>query len=262
MTQAVLTTEQVSNYHRAGFITIDALMDPAEVADVRGRYDELFARASGFEAGDRIDLAVAGNQSLLPQIVNPERYEPQLVAGDAYRRARVVATQLLGDSAEPMGNHAILKPAHHGSPTPWHQDEAYWDAARDHRAISVWIPLQPATRSNGCMQFVPASHRGDVLAHRLIAADSHGLQLADEHDVARATDSAVACPIAAGDATVHDGRTLHFAGPNTTDAPRRALIFAFCIPSVGRATPRQFPWQRPEWFASAQQPQPTIGDPR
>ena len=35
---------------------------------------------------------------------------------------------------------------------------------------------------------------------------------------------AVACPVAAGEAIVHHCRTLHSAGPNKTDKPRRALV--------------------------------------
>ena len=60
----------------------------------------------------------------------------------------------------PTGNHAILKPARIGGATPWHQDEAYWDPRYAHRAVSIWLALQPATLENGCMRFIAGSHRG------------------------------------------------------------------------------------------------------
>ena len=81
-----------------------------------------------------------------------------------------------------MGNHAINKPGGDGAPTPWHQDEAYWDQRFDHHAISIWIPLQDVAEANGCMVFVPGSHHGEVLPHRLIHPDSHGLQLVDDSE--------------------------------------------------------------------------------
>ena len=34
--------------------------------------------------------------------------------------------------------------------------------------------------------------------------------------------------LAVGDLTVHHARTLHSAGPNLTDAPRRALSIRYC----------------------------------
>jgi ectoine hydroxylase-related dioxygenase (phytanoyl-CoA dioxygenase family) len=242
-----LSEQQIEAFGRDGFIAIDALTDSVEVAALCGLYDELFRRASGFAAGDRLDLVADGERSMLPQVVNPERYVPQLIQGPAFANASRIAQQLLGANCEPMGNHAILKPAGHGAATPWHQDEAYWDPQFSHRAISIWMPLQAATVANGCMQFIPGSHRGAVLAHELIAPQSHGLRLVPQDMPA----GAVACEIPAAGATIHDGRTLHCAGPNLTDEPRRALVFGFRAPPTRLDIPRDYPWQRPEWFTNS-----------
>ena len=43
-------------------------------------------------------------------------------------------------------------------------------------------------------------------------------------------------------ATIHHNRTLHYAGPNVSDIPRRAYILGFGVPATPRATPRRFPW--------------------
>jgi hypothetical protein len=40
---------------------------------------------------------------------------------------------------------------------------------------------------------------------------------------------------------------VHYAGPNTTDEPRRALIMAFAREPQPLAEARDFFWQRPEW---------------
>jgi ectoine hydroxylase-related dioxygenase (phytanoyl-CoA dioxygenase family) len=243
----VLTAEQVGAFDRDGFLAIDALTDDDEVAALCDAYDELFQRTSGFADGDRIDLVADGERGLLPQILNPERYVPTVVQGHAYRNATAIALQLLGAGCRPTGNHAILKHAGHGAATPWHQDEAYWNPRYAHHAISIWLALQPATLDNGCMQFVAGSHGRAVLPHELVAPDSHALQLVDH----RVPGQATACEIPAGGATIHAGRTLHYAGPNVTDHPRRALIFGFGLTPALLDTPNDYPWQRPEWFTDA-----------
>ena len=143
-----------------------------------------------------------------------------------------------------MGMHAIRKPARSGVETPWHQDEAYWDPAYEHRALSIWMPLQPATLTNGCMQFVPGTHLLDVQEHRLINAGSDGLVVSSLASVGEI----VPCPLPAGGATIHASRTLHYTGPNHSDEPRRALIMAFRCPPKPRSVALSFPWQRPEWY--------------
>ena len=235
-------------FERDGFLRIEALTDDAELEELLGLYDELFRREDGFDSGDRIELVPGGDRARLPQVVNPERYAPRLVEGNAYRNARAIAEQLLGPGCVPTGNHAILKPARIGSDTPWHQDEAYWDPRFAHRAVSIWLALQPATVENGCMRFIPGSHRGPVLPHALISADSHGLRAIEMPPDARE----IICELPAGGATLHDGRTLHAAGPNASGQPRRALVFGFGLAPVPLERPNQYPWQRPEWYAHAE----------
>ena len=149
-----LTDAQRASFQRDGFLRIDAITDDAEVELLLGLYDELFRRDGGFDAGDRIELNADVARAPLPQVVNPERYAPRLVQGLAFRNAQAIARQLLGPGCVPTGNHAILKPARIGGGTPWHQDEAYWDPRFAHRAVSIWLALQPATLENGCMRFI------------------------------------------------------------------------------------------------------------
>jgi ectoine hydroxylase-related dioxygenase (phytanoyl-CoA dioxygenase family) len=63
----------------------------------------------------------------------------------------------------------------------------------------------------------------------------------------------IICELPTGGATIHDGRTIHYAGPNLSDRPRRALVFGFGLPSVLLDNPNHYPWQRPEWSQPPQQ---------
>lgn len=239
-----LTKDQVTEFHRDGFMSIDRLTTAEEVGQLQAIYDRLFEDGTDIADRDRLELA-AGKDAppALPQIVNPDHYAPELRETIAFRNAMRVAQQLLGPEVESAGMHAIRKPPRDGAATPWHQDEAYWNPAVEHRAISIWVPLQEATMENGCLQFVGGTHALEVQPHELINPDSHGLKVVDPESVGEA----VACPLPPGGATVHTSRTMHYAGPNTSDGPRRALIMAFACKPVPLDTPRSMPWQRPEW---------------
>jgi ectoine hydroxylase-related dioxygenase (phytanoyl-CoA dioxygenase family) len=237
----LLTEDQVAEFEERGFVTLRELTTADEVVSLQRTYDELFDPATEIEPSDRVQLA--GDRAL-PQILNPDRYAPQLRDTVALQQATEVARRLLGPQAELMGMHAIRKPAWSGAETPWHQDEAYWDPSFEHRAISCWVPLQPVTVVNGCLHFVPGSHLDELREHELTAPEvAEGLQVTDQ----AAVTGAVACPLPAGGASVHAGRTLHYAGPNHTDEPRRALVMAFRTPPVWRGK-RSVPWQPGSWY--------------
>ncbi len=238
----MLTADHIAFFHREGYLALDAIVSRDEIEKLCGIYDRLFAERAGRETGDQFDLAGTdedGKTEALPQILSPSKYAPELLESTLYTNALVVARQLLGDAAMSQGEHAILKPAHYGAPTPWHQDEAYWEASLDYNAISIWVPLQDATLENGCMHFIPGSHSMEVQPHHSIGNDPrvHGLEI-DELDAT----TAVACPIPAGGATIHGPRTLHYAGPNRSDTPRRAYILMYGLPPKPRSTPRRFLW--------------------
>lgn len=239
-----LNEEQIAFFHREGYLALEAITTQEEIAFLRGVYDRLFAQRAGREEGNQFDLAGTdeeGVEARLPQILSPSKYAPEIRETLYMANALAIARQLLGEDATFHGDHAIMKPPHHGAETPWHQDEAYWSPDYDYHEVNIWMPLQPATPENGCMWFVPGSHRWEVLPHHPIGHDPrvHGLEV-DQAD----TSNAVCCPLPAGGATIHTPRTLHYAPANRSDQPRRALVFAFGTPAVPRTVPRDFPWNR------------------
>lgn len=89
----------------------------------------------------------------------------------------------------------------------------------DKRAASAWVALDDATPDNGCMWFVPGSHKEPVPDHRPAAEGSHVI-MADGVEEAHGKPQ----PLRAGSATLHSGQTLHYTRGNSTAAPRRAFI--------------------------------------
>lgn len=239
-----LSLDQIRFFHLNGFIAItEPIATPDELVWMRESYDRIFSVRAGRESGDQFDLGGSdedGKEAALPQILNPAKYAPELADAPCVAVARNILQQLLGPEAGLGVAHAILKPAGVGAPTPWHQDEAYWDPNHQYKSVSVWMPLQPATLENGCLWFVPGSHEWEVLEHQPIGGDVrvHGLELVKT----AVTETGVACPLPAGGITIHRNRTAHYAGPNHTDQPRRALIMMGGLESRPYPSERSFPW--------------------
>ncbi len=244
---SALSSEMRTHLHDHGYLAIQSLISPEAVIQLQAIYDRLFTEQAGRGEGNQYDLA--GNDSetgaaRLPQIMHPAKYAPELLDTALYRVVSDLVVDLLGAGAETRFEHAICKPPNSGAPTPWHQDAAYWDPSNRYRDISVWVPLQEATLENGCMHFVPDSHRLDVLPHQSIGGDPtvHGLELAPGQE--QHTLNALACPLPPGGATIHGGYTLHYAPENRSTVPRRALIL--CGRPADGPTPRKramkFPW--------------------
>ena len=238
-----LSPDQIVKFRTDGYLALASITTPEEVAQLREIFDRLFADGAGWEKGAQFDLAGTdeGRRPALPQILNPAEFAPELHTTQFRRNALAIARQLLGPEAEPWFEHAILKPPHYGAATPWHQDEAHRnDPGIDYEQLSVWMPLQEATEANGCMRFIARSHLGPVLAHRSPGNDPRVTAL--ECEGGFAPEDAIPCPLPPGGATIHHCRTLHAAGPNASDIPRRAYILAFRGAVRPDAAFRGYPW--------------------
>jgi hypothetical protein len=232
------TRAQAAAFQDDGFLRIDRITTDDEVARLRELYDLVMADATAwrlkYPASDADD-------SLINQVFLPELQQPEMADTTYLRNAKRMAAGLLGvaeDQVELGGQMLIYKPATGGPQAPWHQDEAFWDHLSHLRcnSLSVWMPLDDAVVESGCMQFIPGSHRNDVVAHHCNPGEP--LEL----DVPFDREDAVPCPLPAGGATFHHCRTFHHTAPNTSGRERRAITTIFHGPAETRAVPMDKPW--------------------
>jgi ectoine hydroxylase-related dioxygenase (phytanoyl-CoA dioxygenase family) len=124
--------------------------------------------------------------------------------------------------------------------TPWHQDAAFRDPRFEYKEVAIWVPLQDVDVRSACLQFLPDSHKNQVLQHTWANNDpsSQALQCIGSFD----RTSAVACPLPAGGCTIHHPRTLHCARANLSNVRRLAYIMTFGIAPMPAKQYRAFPW--------------------
>ncbi|MCL4204628.1 MAG: phytanoyl-CoA dioxygenase family protein [Pirellulaceae bacterium] len=157
----------------------------------------------------------------ITQIMWPSELIPELLGSPAYHRALDISRQLLGDDMAFDFDMLIDKAPGTDTPTPFHQDMAYWVDLPDRRAVSCWIALDEAIVDNGCMWFAPGSHRLPLRQHRWHGKSGGAL----ECDGSEA--ECVCVPLKPGSCTFHNGGVMHYSRRNTTAVHRRALIVNF-----------------------------------
>jgi hypothetical protein len=239
-----LSDEQVGTLLERGFTSFENVAYETEIAELRARCERLIFKSAGAKEGAFFDfvgdapLATTG----LTQLLMPSNFDPELRRMDYHKRLSVFAEQILGPRARFAGDHLFYKPSVAGPSTPWHQDEAFRDPSFEYHEVSFWLPLQPATVANGCLRFIPGSHLMEVQPHRKLVGKerSHGI----ECYAGFSPDDAVSCAIPAGGCTVHLGRTLHGAGPNSTATARLAYVVIFDVPATIARVKRTFDWQK------------------
>ena len=164
------------------------------------------------------------------------RAYPHLIfplVADIARDPRVLdaVEAVLGPDIMLWGSSFILKTPCHAGHVSWHQDLTYWgfDGTAE---VAAWIAFSDATIDNGCMRFVPGSHRRGIIEHRDTYAEdnllSRGQTLATEVD----ESATVPDVLAPGQLSLHHGHLFHASGANHTDGWRIGLVLQFVAPSM------------------------------
>jgi len=223
-----------------GFAIVADLVSSEDVAEVKYLLDGLFQRYDEFvtlkpSRGWRVaaDMALAttpGDRVDQPEILHPSLLEPRLLQTALYRKTRAFIR-----SIDPLltlrFDHAVRKNAVSEAETPWHQDYIYSNLTKlpsifGRRRRHVWVPMETATIENGCLEFIPGSHRFGLVDHQVFERRSGYPSYIASPEAGAATTRGI---VAAGGMTIHNVSTLHRAGVNRTSQARTAWLMQFGI---------------------------------
>lgn len=138
-------------------------------------------------------------------------------------RFTVPASQLLGGAVRFWHDQLFVKPAYHGGVVAWHQDYSYWTRTVPLAHLTCWIGLDDSTKENGCVHYVPRSHKWNLLPRGHLANDMNAIfeVLNDEQ---KSEFKPVAIELKKGEASFHHPLTVHGSYENFSDRPRRATV--------------------------------------
>ena len=114
---------------------------------------------------------------------------------------------------------------------PWHQDShyykeealGYFPASTDHmQVVTAWAPLVDVDVDNGCLWFIPGSHRWGFLD---AARNQAGQVLIEEEVEERGSPTPV--PMKPGDVVFFNNLNLHRSKVNSTDRVRWSHDFRY-----------------------------------
>jgi phytanoyl-CoA hydroxylase len=218
-----LTQGQTASYRENGFLVVEGFLDAKELEEWRRCTREAVEQRLG-------DIRLHNQRA--PDAYYARVFTQCLRLADTHEgMRRLMLDPHLGQMAATLAgvegiriwhDQALIKPPH-GNPTAWHLDVPYWSfSSRD--AISIWVALDDATLTNGCMYYLPGSHKTARFDNAGI-----GQNMSDLFKIYPEwlEIDPVPCPCPAGSAVFHNGLTAHGAGANMTRHARRAMTCAY-----------------------------------
>jgi len=222
-----LSEEQVSFFKENGFLAGVKMLDDAQIDFLR---NELFEIADVNHPAHSLYYEFHSNESSDPSTIlfhalGAWRIGPGFHDVLWNPRFLVAASQLLGNVPVRFWHDQLFwKPAKKGGVVAWHQDYSYWTRTKPVAHLTCWCALDDATKENGCLQYIPGSHRWGLLPKPVLAGDIQGIKDFLHDEQKEQFDHPQFAEVKAGEAIFHHSLTLHGSGENKSDKPRRAFV--------------------------------------
>ena len=221
-----LTDEQVAHFHEFGYLAgIKLLEDDQievlcqqldEVMDPRHPAHHLFYEFHSNESEDSDSVLFHSlGQWRIASGFHDILWNPAFV---------MAAHQLLENKPVRFWHDQLFyKPAKHGGVVAWHQDYSYWTRTIAMQHLTCWTGLDDATTENGCLHYVPKSHKWGLLDAPSLAGDMNGLMkyLTEEQ---KKEFKPVAIEMKKGFGTFHHPLLVHGSYENKSEMSRRAFV--------------------------------------
>ncbi len=222
-----VTQDQIDSYQRDGLLVFEEFLTEDELNEMRAAVSDGVAKIGKQKvAGD-------GNKALVEEGSYYDRVFLQRLnlwkINDVIKKYFLkpelgeMLCKLTGVDGIRIWHDQTLQKQPWSNPTAWHLDNPYW-SFHSPNAISIWIALDDATLQNGCLYYLPGSHKISRYDNVEIGQDIG--DLFKVYPEFRTIEPVVA-DMKAGMAGVHNGLTAHGAGPNMTPYPRRAMTCAY-----------------------------------
>jgi ectoine hydroxylase-related dioxygenase (phytanoyl-CoA dioxygenase family) len=221
-----LTDEQVAFYHEQGYLQGVRILGDVQIEILR---EELKGLADPQHPGHQFFYEFHSNESVDPSRVlfhalGAWRIAPgfhDVLWNTAFTMA---ASQLLGGAVRFWHDQLFCKPARHGGVVAWHQDYSYWTRTQPMAHLTCWTGLDDSTRENGCLYYVPGSHRWPLLPITGLAGDMDAIREVLTPEQWEQFQHPVAIELKQGECSFHHPLMVHGSFANGTNRPRRAVV--------------------------------------
>jgi len=222
-----LTKEQVDFFHLNGYLPGIKLLEEWQVDQLNEQLPEIM------DPGHP-------NHDLLYEFHSNESEDPGKLLFHALGHWRMTPGfhDVLWNPAFVMAAHQLLeykavrfwhdqlfcKPAKHGGVVAWHQDYSYWTRTKPMRHLTVWTGLDDATIKNGCLHYIPGSHKWGFLDKPVLTGEMEGLKAFLDEKQQEELNHSIPIEMKKGYATFHHPLLVHGSFENISDQPRRAFV--------------------------------------
>lgn len=234
MSATAFTPEELTRFQEQGYLIVRQLADaPTRAAILAAAQDHLQRAVEPieYEADTHYPGAPASRDAeggrTARRLLQVYGRDPAFANWATDQRVISRVKALLGSDAialtQAHHNSLMSKQPAFSSVTRWHRDIRYWRFETPD-LISVWLALGREYPENGCLGFLPGTHKLDLAPERY---ENMAFLNAEQPENKALIASAIFPELQPGDVVFFHAQTFHAAGWNRTAQTKYSLVYSY-----------------------------------
>ncbi len=224
----VLSDEQREFYFEYGYVLLEKIIPDAWIDRLIKTTEEMVDRSRTLTKSDAVFDLENGHTADSPRLrrlSSPVEHHPVYWEYASQSILADIAADLVGPDVKFHHSKLNFKWARGGEEVKWHQDIPFWPHT-NYSPLTIGTYLHDVGPEQGPLGVIPRSHTGEIFDHYDEQDEWVGC-LSDKDLKQGSLSGAEYLSGPSGSVTVHNCRTLHGSGPNTSTVGRPLLLNVF-----------------------------------
>ena len=136
-----------------------------------------------------------------------------------------IVENILGEKAKVRNIEFFLKPKKSGMPSPFHQDNYYWNIINA-EAVNVWIACSKVSKKNGGICYLRGSHKLGTIKHEI--SNMKGSSQKINKEIMKQLNFKKIFPkVNPGDCLIHHPEVIHGSFKNNSNTDRIGFVVSY-----------------------------------
>jgi phytanoyl-CoA hydroxylase len=216
-----VSSDAKREFDRDGYVVLRGFFSPAEVADIRANVERYVREIGPNLPPGEVMYEDKDRPETLKRLAHVDQHDAWFREFLHAGTSTALAELLLGGPVVGKQLAWFNKTPGDSTVTPAHQD-GYYFMLEPQEALTMWLALDDVDEGNGCLRYVPGSHRRGMRPHARTQIVGFSQGISDYGD----TDRAAEAPVTArpGDLLVHHSLTIHSADANSSERRQRRSL--------------------------------------
>jgi ectoine hydroxylase-related dioxygenase (phytanoyl-CoA dioxygenase family) len=212
------------NYNKNGYIIIKNILKKDKIKEIVVELEIIKSKAEKTRNNQFFHKTKDGKINTLHNIQKFHKKGKLINIANNIKIKKILA-YLLEDKIKIRNLEFFLKPKKTGMPSPFHQDNYYWNI-KEAKAANVWIALSSSSKINGGLCYFKGSHKLGTIKHIISYMKGSSQKIPDE--VIKFLNFPKIFPkINSGDCLIHHPEVIHGSYYNKSNYDRAGFVISF-----------------------------------